>query len=68
MCTLNNSTSQSIQAIKLIDVCLEWINDYILYHHNSTTTQAIFKQKRLAWPPEYVGSQNVKITGRENAY
>ncbi len=48
-------TSQSIQV--WVDCfCLEWINelstDPILYHHNFTTTQAIFKQNRLAWSPE----------------
>ncbi len=42
----------TFQSIQLIDFCLERINelstDQILYHHNFTTTQAIFKQKRRA--------------------
>ncbi len=38
------------------------------YHHNFATTQAIFKQKRLACPPECVGSPNVKITCNENTW
>ncbi len=58
-------TSQSMQVLELIGFSLEWINelstDQILYHHNFATTQAIFKQKRLAWDPEYVGSQNMKL-------
>ncbi len=51
---------------------LKWINELsteqILYYHNFTTTQAIFKQNRLAWSHEYVGSQKMKITCSENAW
>ncbi len=55
-----------------IDFYHKWINelstDQILYHHNFATTQAIFKQKRLAWSPECEGSQHMKLTCRENAW
>ncbi len=58
---------------KYIDIRVDWFlswmrNDQILYHHNFATSQAIFKQKRLAWFPECVDFHNMKITCCENAW
>ncbi len=50
--------------------CLEWINEFstdqIFNYYNFATSQAIFKQNRLASSPECIGSQNMKIICSEN--